>query len=185
MSDPVNHLGLLCIDLQDSFLKAIPDQQALLDSCAFAIQAADLLGIAIAVTEQLPEKLGSSHTAIKDCLPEDCPLFEKSAFSALAAEGLERWIQANQIEHLLLIGIESSICIYQTAVHALGEDIGVTLLSDCISERRASDRGPVFEQLLAMEAHILPSETIFYSLLGDATHPNFRAFTELVKTRGT
>jgi nicotinamidase-related amidase len=80
-----------------------------------------------------------------------------------------------------LLGIETSICIYQTAIQALGDDIGVTLLSDCISERRAEDREPVLKQLLSMDAHVLPAETIFYSLLGSAAHPQFRAFTELVK----
>jgi nicotinamidase-related amidase len=82
---------------------------------------------------------------------------------------------------LLLAGIETSICIYQTALHALGADIGVTLLSDCISERRLEDRTPVLEQLLSMDAHILPSETIFYSLLGSAEHPKFRELNDLVK----
>jgi len=78
------------------------------------------------------------------------------------------------------LGVETSICIYQTAVQALSADIGVTILADCISERRAEDRQPVLQQLLSMDAHVLPSETIFYSLLGDATHPEFRGFNQLV-----
>ena len=95
--------------------------------------------------------------------------------------GVKKWIDDNQIEHLLIIGLESSICVYQTAVHALSENIGVTLLSDCIGERRIEDRQPVIQQLLTMEAHILPSETIFYSLIGSAKHPMFNEFTKLVK----
>jgi len=87
----------------------------------------------------------------------------------------------NHLGLLLIAGIESSICVYQTAVQALGEEIGVTLLADCISERRAEDRAPVFGQLLAMDAHVLPCETIFYSLLGSAEHPKFREFTHLLK----
>ena len=82
---------------------------------------------------------------------------------------------------MLLAGIETSICIYQTALQALSANIGVTLLSDCISERRIEDRAPVLEQLLSMDAHVLPSETIFYSLLGSAEHPQFREFNKLVK----
>ncbi|MGB0257161.1 MAG: cysteine hydrolase family protein, partial [Coraliomargarita sp.] len=92
-----------------------------------------------------------------------------------------RWIETSQIDHLLLIGIETSICIYQTAVQALGNGTGVTLLSDCIGERRPQDRQAVLTQLLSMDAHVLPSETIFYSLLGSAKHPKFREFTQLVK----
>ncbi len=181
MSDPVNHLGLLLIDFQDVFLKAIPDQERLLRRTRFAIKAAERLGVTVAATEQLPEKLGSTTEALSSQWDPNTPVFDKSTFSALEAEGLHRWIESNQIDHLLIAGIESSICVYQTAVQALGEEIGVTLLADCISERRPEDREPVLKQLLSMEAHVLPSETIFYSLLGSAEHPAFREFTQLVK----
>lgn len=182
MSNPSNHLGLLVIDLQPAFIKAMPDADQLIRRNLFAIEAASLLGCAIAVTEQLPAKLGQTAAEIVEKLPEHTPIFDKTGFSAFEAEGLDRWIESNQIDHLLITGIESSICVYQTAVHALGEELGVTLLSDCISQRRAEDRQPVFQQLLSMEAHVLPSETIFYSLLGSADHPDFKAFTQLVKT---
>lgn len=181
MSDPINHLGLLCIDLQEGFLKAIPDQELLIRRCRFALEAAALLGVRVAATEQLPEKLGPTATKLSDVWPQNTPVFPKSSFSALEAEGLHRWIEASQIEHLLLLGLEVPVCIYQTAVQALGDDLGVTLLSDCVGQRRPGDREAVFQQLLAMEAHILPAETIFYSLLGSAEHPHFRDFTKLVK----
>ena len=181
MQDPTHHLGLLLIDFQDVFLRSIPDSERLLQRTRFAVQAAELLGVAVAATEQLPEKLGATSEALSGIWSEHTPVFDKSAFSAMEADGLLRWIEANQIDHLLLAGIETSICVYQTALQALGEDIGVTLLSDCIGERRAEDREPVLKQLLAMDAHVLPSETIFYSLLGSAEHPKFREFTQLVK----
>jgi nicotinamidase-related amidase len=182
MSDPVNHLGLLLLDYQDVFLDSIPDRDRLLRRSCFAAQAAAQLGVSIATTEQIPEKLGTTTQALKDALPANTPNFSKNAFSAWAAPGLNRWIESNQIDHLLIAGLESSICVYQTAVQALAENVGVTLLSDCIGERRAEDRIPVLQQLLTMEAHVLPAETIFYSLLADANHPQFKAFTKLVKS---
>jgi nicotinamidase-related amidase len=181
MSDPINHLGLLFIDFQDVFLEVIPDRERLLKRASFAAEAATLFGCSVAITEQLPEKLGETTEALRKCLPEQTPVFNKSTFSAFEAEGLDRWIESNQIDHLLIAGIETSICVYQTAVQGLGQDTGVTLLSDCISERRLEDREPILKQLLSMEAHVLPSETIFYSLLGSAEHPHFKAFTQLVK----
>lgn len=181
MSNPTDHLGLLLIDFQEVFLKAMPDREQLLQRTRFALQAAELLGVSVAATEQIPDKLGATTPYLSGIWNPKTPVFDKSTFSALGAEGLHRWIEANQIEHLLLAGIESSICVYQTAVQALGEEIGVTLLADCISERRTEDRAPVFMQLLAIDAHVLPSETVFYSLLSSAEHPKFREFTRLVK----
>ena len=181
MSNPSKHLGLLLIDFQDVFLKEIPDRERLLKRSTFALKAAELLGVSVAVTEQIPEKLGATTEVLRSYWDVNTPVFDKSAFSAFEAEGLNRWIESNQIDHLLLAGIETSICVYQSALQALGADIGVTLLSDCISERRLEDRTPVLEQLLSMDAHVLPSETIFYSLIGSAEHPQFREFNKLVK----
>ena len=181
MSNPSEHLGLLLIDFQDVFLKEIPDRERLLKRSTFALKAAELLGVSVAVTEQIPKKLGATTEVLRSYWDVNTPVFDKSAFSAFEAEGLQQWIESNQIDHLLLAGIETSICVYQTALQALGADIGVTLLIDCISERRLEDRAPVLEQLLSMDAHILPSETIFYSLIGSAEHPQFREFNELVK----
>ena len=181
MYNPSKHLGLLLIDFQDVFLKEIPDRERLLKRSTFALKAAELLDVSVAVTEQIPEKLGATTGALSGYWEVNTPVFGKSAFSAFEAEGLQRWIEIKQIDHLLLAGSETSICVYPPALQALGADIGVTLLSDCISERRLEDRAPVLEQLLSMDAHILPSETIFYSLIGSAEHPQFREFNELVK----
>ena len=181
MSNPSKHLGLLLIDFQDVLLNEIPDRERLLKRSTFALKAAELLGVSVAVTEQIPEKLGATTEVLRSCWDVNTPVFDKNAFSAFEADGLHRWIESNQIDHLLLSGIETPICVYQTALQALSADIGVTLLSDCISERRLEDRAPVLKQLLSMDAHILPSETIFYSLLGSAEHTQFREFNELVK----
>ena len=181
MDNPAQHLGLLLIDFQDGFLKAIPDCENLLKRTCFAIESAALLGCSVIATEQLPEKLGRTTTVIKEVLPNHASVIAKNSFSAMEAEGLGNWIEKNQIDHLLLLGIETPICIYQTAVQALSEDIGITVLSDCIGERRPEDREPALRQLLAMDASVLPSETIFYSLLRTADHPCFREFTKLVK----
>lgn len=185
MADPINHLGLLIIDMQDVFLKSISDSETVLQRTEFAIEAAALLGCSIAITEQLPEKLGKSSITVKSRLPENTPVFSKHSFSALEADGIGRWIESAQIEHLLIAGIESTICVYQTAVQAISSDIGVTILSDCISERRSEDQAPVLTQLRQLGAHVLPSESIFYSLLSSAEHPKFKEFTQLVKLAHT
>ena len=68
-----------------------------------------------------------------------------------------------------------------TAVHALAESIGVTVMGDAVGARRSSDQELVWENLRRAGVTILPVETIFYSLLGESQHPKFKAFTSLVK----
>ena len=181
MINPTEHLGLLIIDLQSSLISKTDEETELINRCSFAIQAALLLQCKIAITEQSPTKLGNICDELREIIPKEIPVFGKDSFSAMDSSGIKKWIADNQIEHLLLIGLETSICIYQTAVEALSENIGVTLLSDCIAERRTEDRQPVIQQLLTMDAHILPSETVFYSLIGSAENPIFNEFNKLVK----
>jgi len=176
-------VALLLIDLQSSFLPAIPEGMAVLRRAEFAARSAPLLGIPVAITEQVPEKLGPTAAAITDAVPE-APVFEKTAFSALNAPNLLTWLRDRNVQHILLAGIETTVCIYQTAVQAMAESLDVTLLTDAVSERRTEDREPALATLRSAGAHILPSETVFYSLLGDAGHPHFREFTRLVKGFG-
>jgi nicotinamidase-related amidase len=86
-----------------------------------------------------------------------------------------------KIEHVLLCGLETPVCVYQTALDALTSGLQVTLLSDCVGSRRADDARTCLDALVRSGAHVLPSETVFYSMLHDVDHSFFRAYTQLVK----
>ncbi|MDP0500255.1 MAG: isochorismatase family protein [Verrucomicrobiota bacterium JB022] len=174
-------VALLLLDLQDGFLKAIPNRDEVVQRCLFAARAAKLLDIPVLATEQAPEKLGATLPELLECVDDDC-VFAKTAFSAFGADGLEETLEDLGVEVLFVAGIETPICVYQTVVDALRREIDVTLLTDAIGARRAQDARDVCDLLSRIEGvSLLPSETVFYSLLHSAEHPQFRAFTKLVK----
>jgi nicotinamidase-related amidase len=174
---------LLCLDLQPAFLAAIPDSQRLHWRCSFALEAAAGLGLPIIFTEQVPAKLGPTAEDLLALAPNPA-VFSKDAFSALAHAPLQKHLQAAAARHLLIAGLETPICIYQTARDALAAGYAVTLLSDCVGARRQDDADAVLAQLRHAGATVLPAETVFYSLLAGATHPFFRELTQLVKKYG-
>jgi len=177
------HTGLLIIDMQAAFLKAIPDRETLCNRTQFAIAAAQLLGIPTFFTEQVPDKLGPTEACFLAHLPaseRSQRIFNKTAFSSLAAEGLETALVHNNIEHLLVAGVETSICVYQTVLEALHKQLQTTLLSDCIAGRRPQDAAPTLAAMRTAGAHLLPAEAVFYSIVNTSQHPKFRAFTQLV-----
>jgi len=176
-----NELLLLCLDLQPVFLRTIADTESVQRRCAFAIQAAAGLGIDIAFTEQVPQKLGGTAPELLSLAPSATP-FGKNCFSAFADDGIRDSISSRKIEHLLLCGIETPVCIYQTALDALTAGLQVTLLGDCIGARRADDARICLDALVRAGVHVLPSETVFYALLHDVNHPFFKRYTQLVKT---
>lgn len=175
-------LAMMVLDMQPPFIRAMYNGGDLERRCRFAIRAATLLGIPVFFTEQVPDKLGHTAEELLAAAP-GATVFAKTTFSALGAEGLPEFLAENGIHHLLIAGLEVPVCIYQTVLACANEDIEVTLLSDCISARRVEDAQTVLRTLAAPDSgcHILPSESIFYSILGAADHPAFRAYTQLVK----
>lgn len=178
---PATGVALLVIDVQPTFLKAVRDGEGCLRRCLLAAAAARLLGVPVLFTEQVPAKLGPTHPDLLLAAGEGRAVFGKTAFSAFGAPGLAEAFGKLQVSQLLLCGLEIPVCVYQTAMDALREGMGVTILSDAVAGRRTDDGQACLEALRAAGAHILPTETVFYALLGDATHPQFRAFTDLVK----
>ena len=180
---PFQSAMLLCIDVQPVFLKAISDRERLLRRCAFAISAAQGLGLQVAFTEQLPQKLGGTAPELL-ALVDKPVLYSKSTFSAFGDDGICEAIKTADVEHLILCGLETSICVYQTALDALDNNLQVTILSDAIAARRPDDAEVCLRSLVRNSIYVLPSETVFYSLLQGTRHPFFKDFTELVKKYG-
>ena len=171
---------LVVIDMQPNFLKVIPDSAGSLRRCAFAIGAARLAGIPVAFTEQVPAKLGPTDPTLKELAPE-APVFGKDTFSATNDAAFASELGSRGTTHLLLCGIETPVCVFQTALGARELGMQVTLLSDCVGARRPSDARDVLHYLTARGCHVLPAEAVFYSVLGGAGHPRFREYTALVK----
>ncbi len=175
---------LLCIDMQPVFVHAIADGARVQRRCEFAVAAAHGLGLPVAFTEQVPQKLGGTAPELL-ALAFGAPVFGKNTFSAFADDGIrDALVRDRGVEHLLLCGIETSVCIYQTALGALAEKLEVTILSDAVGARRADDAATCLTALARAGAHVLPGETVFYSLLHDVKHPFFKAYTQLVKSHG-
>jgi nicotinamidase-related amidase len=172
---------LLCVDMQPKFIAAVQHPFRVRRRCEFAITAAVGIGIPVAFTEQVPEKLGHTAPELLELAPQ-ASVWGKRTFSALADEGIrDALLRQRDIEHILLCGIETPVCIYQTAVSALHEGLHVTVLSDAVGARRDDDARTCLDALKRAGVHVLPAETVFYSLLGEVSHPYFRAYTQLVK----
>ena len=184
MNAPLDGALILGIDLQPVFLRAIADGPRVQRRCEFAVAAAQGLGLAVAFTEQVPHKLGGTAPELLALSP-GAATFAKTAFSALAEATIrETVLETRRVEHLLLCGIETPVCVYQTALDALASGLQVTLLSDAVGARRSDDASVCLAALRHAGAHVLPSETVFYSLLRDTAHPFFKAYTQLVKSHG-
>jgi nicotinamidase-related amidase len=185
---PVPHIAatlddtfLLCVDMQPVFVNAIADGERVQRRCEFVVQAAAGVGVPMAFTEQVPQKLGGTAPELLQVAPQ-AAVWAKNTFSALADEAIrEALLRHRDIQHLLICGIETPVCVYQTAIAGLADGLQVTVLSDAVGARRRDDAAACLFALGRQGVHVLPAETVFYALLRDVGHPFFRAYTQLVK----
>jgi len=134
-------------------------------------------------TEQVPEKLGGTAPELLS-LATRPEAIGKDAFSAFGSEKIADRLRASGVRQLLLCGIETPVCVYQTARDALAAGYEVTVLADCVGARRAGDAATVLTHLAAAGCNVLPAETVFYARLQNTRHPFFRDYTRLVKKYG-
>lgn len=176
---------LLCVDMQPIFVSAILGGEQVRRRCEFAVSASVGLGVPVAFTEQVPHKLGATAPELLDLAPQ-ASVWSKNTFSALADDGIfDALLRQRDVQHVVICGIETPICVYQTAIAALAEGLQVTVLSDAVGARREHDAQVCLDALARSGAHVLPSETVFYALMHDVGHPYFREYTKLVKSHST
>jgi len=179
---PSDHL-LLCIDMQPVFVRAIADGATVQRRCALAVAASQGLGLPVIFSEQVPAKLGGTAEELRSLAP-DAPAIAKDTFSALAAPEIHAAVAAHRPRHLLLCGLETSICVFQTALAAREASMEVTVLSDAVGARRPADAQVCLAELARHGVHVRPVESVFYVLVESVQHPFFKTYTQLVKSHG-
>ena len=175
-------VSVVIMDLQDRLLQSIQNKDDLLHSNKILIQASALLELPIIVTEQVPEKLGRT---ILGLFKDDAgfQLFEKTTFSGFGSNAFKKMLNTSQTKHIVLAGIETPICIYQTAMDALSSGYSVTILKDCVGARRVKDENSCLSQLIYSGASVIPMETFLFKQLQSSQHPNFRDVSALIRSR--
>ena len=180
----INGIASVVMDLQPKLVASFDpiESEKLIKSVNLMVHAMQLLEIPLLVTEQAPEKLGHTVPQVFDGLP--LPLFfQKDTFSAFGSDSFCQWVEEHEIEQLLLSGVETSICIYLTALDAISRNLGVTILSDCVASRRSEDGTDAIRELRDAGVHILGVETVLYSIMSSSSHPKFREISKLVIVR--
>jgi len=109
---------LLVVDAQEKLMKVMPDAETMTANLRTLIQGAQLMDIPIIWTEQVPEKLGPTIPEVAELLAGQTPI-EKAAFSCCLCEAFNQRLEELDRTQVLIAGIETHICVYQTVMHLL------------------------------------------------------------------
>lgn len=163
---------LLVIDLQERMVPVIHDHDEVVANATWLVRVARKLGVPVAATEQYAKGLGPTVPAIRTLLPEDA-IGGKTAFSCVAAECLAP-LPGHDRPQIVVVGIETHVCLLQTALELLEEGKEVYVVADCVGSRREFDRDTALARLRQEGARIVTREMVVFEWLGKAATPLFR-----------
>jgi len=171
---------LTVVDVQGKLAQLMADKEALFKNIRILIQAAQILEIPILWCEQVPAALGPTVPEIAELLTGLEPI-DKASFSCCGQEQFNAQLNTLAKEQVLLCGIETHVCIYQTAMDLMEGGLDVTVPADAVSSRTEQNRQIALTRLAAEGAHISSTEMTLFELLKTAKHPKFKDIAKLVK----
>jgi nicotinamidase-related amidase len=173
--------AVLIIDVQERLVPAIePEAFARVVKYSRAlIGTAKEMGIPVIGTEQYPKGLGPMVREITELLPS--PALSKVTFSCVADEGFAKTLAATGRKQIIVAGMETHVCVFQTVRDLVAAGYEVHLCADAVGSRTTIHRKTGVDLAREVGAIITTAETAIFDLLHQAGTPEFKKVSPLVK----
>jgi nicotinamidase-related amidase len=166
--------ALIVIDMQERLIAAMPAHEAIVKTTGILLEAAGRIGIPVAVTEQYPKGLGATVAEVAAKIPEHSTRVEKTCFSGCAAIPVSR-------PQIVLAGMEAHVCVLQTALEFAASGREVFVVADAICSRTEENRQNAIDRMRGAGIVITNTESVLFEWLRDASHPEFRTLSKLIR----
>jgi nicotinamidase-related amidase len=167
---------LIVVDVQEAFRKAIPDFERIARATATLIEGAEAIGIPVVITEQYPKGLGETVPEVAEHLPDGVQPLEKVVFAASEAEGFD----LEGRDQALVCGIETHVCVNQTALDLLASGVDVQIAEDAVGSRTDENKRVGLHKMERAGATLTSVETALFELLGRAGTDEFKQVQRLI-----
>ncbi len=174
---------IIIIDLQERLLKPISNKKLLINSVSSIIEAADILGVRKMYTEQIPEKLGSTISILKTNERNLANYYSKSCFSCIQSKQIYQAVCDESPTNIIICGIETHICIQQTALDLKDLNYKVFVIADAVSSRNNYDHDISIKRMQKSGIEISSTESIIFELCNNSDRKEFREISKLIKKR--
>ena len=175
--------ALVVVDIQEVFRSVISDFPQIASRAAIVVRGFQLLGLPVIITEQYPKGLGSTTEAIRNAFVETygAEPIEKMCFSSYGCAQFVAALEALGRKQILVAGIETQVCVYQTVRDLLSAGYEVTVIADAVSSRTPENRQIALERMQSDGAKIASTEMALFEMTVNAGTEEFRAISRLVK----
>jgi nicotinamidase-related amidase len=173
---------LLVVDIQERLHAVMEDQlkETYVKNSVILIETAKSCQIPIIVSEQYPKGLGPTITEATGHL-EGIRRHEKLFFSCYRDEGIKKAIKSTGRKTAVIIGIETHVCVLQSALDLLADSYRVVIAGDAVCSRRAHDRVTSLDAMARRGVLVYPTETIAFMIMEKAGTDLFKKLSGLFK----
>lgn len=165
---------LLVVDVQQRLIPAIHDHGPVMDSVAWLMDLSRTLGVPVRASEQYPRGLGPTVPELRQRLADE-DVVEKLHFSCAADAGCLGMLEALGRSQIVLCGIETHVCVLQTALGLLGRGYRVFVVADAVSSRQPSDRQLGLDRMRDAGVTVVGREMVAFEWLHVAGTDEFKA----------
>ncbi len=176
----VEECAFVQVDVQERLFPFIANNEELEKNLVTLVKGLKIHNIPMIVNEQYKKGLGETIPSLKE-LVSDYPHFEKVTFSCCGQEeGLSK-LKSLGKKYIILAGIETHVCVLQTALDLLEEGFQPVLVVDCVNSRKQSDKETAVKRMI--QAGVIPTtyESLLFELTVSSKNENFKEISKLVK----
>ncbi len=176
----IDNCCLAVVDVQGKLALLMHEKEKLFSNIQVLIKAAKILNVPILWCRQAPQALGATLPQIADLLDDNEPV-DKFCFNCCDSDRFNSRLEQLNKKQVLLCGIETHVCIYQTAIHLSHAGYEVTVIADAVSSRTESNKTFALNKMQTVGIDISTTEMALFELLKTAEHPKFRQIAKLIR----
>jgi nicotinamidase-related amidase len=174
---------LVIVDIQEKLGAAMPEKvlARVFRNVNLLLNAAGRLGVPVTVTEQYPKGLGATDARVAAGIPPSAKRLEKTCFSCVGADGFAAVLGDVQRRQVILTGMESHVCVLQTAMDLLAAGMQPFVVEDAVCSRKLENYQNALQRLQRAGAVIATAESVVFEWLRDARNEHFKALSAMVR----
>lgn len=170
----------LVIDFQEKLVPHMYESQQIIINTGILIQGLKILEIPVIATQQYTKGLGSTVKNLSQYL-SGIPKIEKLSFSCCGEPDFMNELRKHRKKFVIIAGIETHVCILQTAADLIESGYKPVVIKDCVSSRKYEDKETAISRIRDEGSIISSCESILFELCQIAGTDKFKAISKLVK----
>ncbi len=171
---------IIAVDIQEKLVNMLNDGNQLVKEAQKVLKAGDILNLPIIITEQYPKGLGDSVEEIKSSV-KNAQYIEKNSFSIVNEDNILNLIKKYNKKQIIIFGIETHICVLQSAIDLLNNGFEVFVVQNASASRNINEHNAAIRRLIHFGAQIVTVEMVIFELLKSSRHPKFKEIQNLIK----